>query len=139
MTDTLQRKTEELRGGTLSKTHLVDRLGSGAGAMLFERLDDHYRDGEQVVVAGVKEARDSFTTVAAGRARIVKAQRSARGRDQAPAEEMVLIGISDLEAVVRANDREFSWADAFAPRHDLPVATVALQLRSGARGRNIRI
>ena len=81
MADTLSRNSRAARGATLSKDNLMTRLGRGAGRALFERLDDEYRRGEQVVLAGVKEARASFSSLGSGRVRMVRAQRPARGRE----------------------------------------------------------
>ena len=139
MADTPRRNRLTARGSTLSKDNLMTRLGQGAGRALFERLDDDYLRGEQVVLAGVKEARASFASLGTGRARMVKAQRPARGRETSAAETMVLIGLSDLEAVVHANDGDFSWIDAFAARPDLPQAGAKLTLKPGARGRNVKL
>ena len=124
---------------TLTRVDLVERLGEGAGTELFERLDDSYREGEQVIVANVREARQNFSAaLAAGHARVVKAQRPQSGQPKL-GEEMVMIRMSDLQAVVKANTPDFSWAAAFAPRRDLPTASTPLRLRSGVRGRKLAL
>ena len=124
---------------TISRDELVERLGEGAGTELFVRLDDAYRQGEEVIVASVRQARQSFSAaLAPGHARMVKARR-ARSGQLAVDEEMVLIGMSDLEAVVKANASDFSWADVFAPRNDLPTASMPLALRPGAPGRKFAL
>lgn len=126
-------------GSTISRDELVERLGAGAGTELFVRLDDAYRQGEEAIVASVRQARQSFSAaLAPGHARMVKARRSRSGQSAAD-EEMVLIGMSDLEAVVKANSNEFSWADVFAPRNDLPTASMPLRLRAGVPGRKFAL
>ena len=125
---------------TITRAELVARLGEGAGEELFERLDESYRDDERAILANVREARQSFSgAVVRGHARMVKARRAARaGAADAP-EEMVLIGLSDLEAVVKASAADFSWASAFARRRDLPTASEPLFLRPGVSGRKLRL
>ena len=124
----------------VTRVELVDRLGEGAGAELFERLDEDYRSGERVVLASVREARNSFALARTpGRARLVRAQRPAKAGQGAVDEEMVLIALSDLEAVVKANTVEFNWANAFAPRADLPAASAPLTVRSGVRGHSLEL
>jgi hypothetical protein len=50
---------------------------------------------------------------------------------------MVMISLTDLEAVVKASQPDFDWAAEFAPRRDLPIATTPLVIRSGAPGRRM--
>jgi hypothetical protein len=129
---------EPADGMTITRTQLVDRLG-GAGAELFERLDRAFRDEDRAVIANVREARLCFSNARApGHARLVKAKRPTKGRPEAD-EEMVLIGLRDLEAVVKANVDDFDWATVFAPRHDLPTASIPLTIRSGARGNKLKL
>ena len=130
---------EEEKTPVITRGELVSRLGGSFGSHLFERIDKDYRRGEKVIVDSVRHARQSFSDVRApGRARIVKAQRSS-GSGETGAEEMLLIGMSDLEAVVKATENEFDWAAAFAPRPDLPTASTPVSIRSGAPGRKLKL
>ena len=125
---------------TISRLELVERLGEGAGGALFERIDDDYRRGERVILTSVREARDSFSAArTSGHARLVKAQRPAKAGQSAAEDEMVLIGLRDFEAVVKAGAVDFSWAVAFAPRPGLLPTSMPVTVRSGARGQTLKL
>jgi hypothetical protein len=126
------------RRARLTRTELVDRLGEPAGEALFDRIDEQLREGDEVIVPNVREARSSFSAaLAPGHARIVQAARRTRGAEEKP-DAMVVLALSDLEDLVKAAN-DFDWAAAFAPRPDLPAATTHLRVRSGARGRRLTL
>jgi hypothetical protein len=137
---TVEHEREETAGETVRLSDLVERFGEAPGVELFERLDDEYRLGESIEVANIREARQSFGRARMpGHARIVRAARSASRPGAEGNDEMVIIGLSDLEAVVKAATPEFDWAAEFAPRRDLPTSTAPIAIRSGAPGRLLKL
>lgn len=127
------------RALSISRSDLVDRLGPASGAELFERIDSQFRRGDRVVGTTVRAARESFSAARFSRhARLVMRGRAGGARATEEIEQgMVMIALEDLEAVVKAGQREFDWLAEFAPRHDLPTATASLVLRPGAPARRM--
>jgi hypothetical protein len=137
---TVEYESDESPAGTVQLSDLVERFGVAPAVELFERLDTEYRVGDGVVVANIREARKSFGKARVpGHARIVRAARSPSKAAGEGDEEMVLIGLSDLEAVVKAATPEFDWAAEFAPRRDLATSTAPITILSGAPGRMLKL
>lgn len=117
---------------------LMDRLGPRAGQELFSRIDGSLRQGTVIFGASVREARGGFSKAhTAGCAQFVIQGRSGRSRKSTggPSDGLVIMKLGDLEAVVRAGQDKFDWAEAFAPRSGLEAATTSPKLKVGSRGR----
>lgn len=125
----------------ISLSTLVERFGEAPGQELFERIDDTQRRGDRVMVKTVREARQSIGAArASGHAQLVMPGGIVSGHSGESTDEpdgMVIIGLKDLEAVVKASNADFSWRAVFAPRRDLPVPTTRLVVRSGMPGRRM--
>jgi hypothetical protein len=125
----------------ISLADLVERLGEASGQELFERIDGQLRRGDRVYGTTVREARKLFKAARTpGHAQFVVPGRivSAQPGDTAgPDNGMVMITLSDLEAVVKAKRVDFDWRNEFAPRRALAVATTPMVVRSGVPARRM--
>ena len=128
----------DVEGVTLSQ--LVEKLGEAPGHTLFERMDAALRTGDRLYPKTVRAARQTLSSsslegavqfVVPGRAGSAGADLDVDMRDG-----FFVISVTDLEAVVKANNPEFDWAEEFAPRRDLPIASTRLHVKSGAPGQN---
>ena len=132
------KKTEDPSGEGISLSALADRLGPRAAAALFGTIDRSLRRGNVIIGTNVRNARIGFSKAhTAGHAQFVVPGRS-KSRPLAPAklsDGVLIIKIDDLEAVVRAGQEQFDWAQAFAPQSGLAAATKSPQLKPGSRGR----
>lgn len=136
---TVANREGEQEGISLST--LVERFGEAPGQELFERIDDTQRRGNWVMVKTVREARQSIGAArASGHAQLVMPGGIVSGHSRESSDGpdgMVIIGLKDLEAVVKASNADFSWRAVFAPRRDLPVPATRLVVRSGMPGRRM--
>lgn len=132
--DELVRDEEvELAGTVLTLSDLVERFGP-AGGELFERIDEEFRRGDTVYCATVRAARESLSAARLpGHARLVVPGRTMRS-DGEPAEGMVMIALSDLEAVVKAARPQIDWVAEFSPSPGLPAARTRPSAPSGIAG-----
>ena len=138
-TASVTKSNDETEKASLSLEYLIDRLGEASGTELFERMDIAFRSGDRISGTLVRDARSSFSAARIpGHARLVipGRTRSSSIEDQAN-EGLVVIALSDLEAVVKASQSDFDWAAEFAPRADLPIPTTTLVVRTGATGRRM--
>ena len=120
MAELIREEEEVLTGPSLTRSDLVDRFGP-AGDELFERIDRSFRSGDVVYCASVRTARETLSNARTpGRARVVVPARSSGG-DEAD-EGMLMIALSDFEAVVKAAQPEMDWLAEFAPRAGLEAA-----------------
>jgi|GEM_PF-2156238 len=122
---------------SISFADLEHRLGPRAAGELFERVDKAQREGSVIHGRNVRDARSSFGRIQQeGNVQVVVARSGGkRSRPPSVSDGLVIIRIDDLEAVVKAAQRPFDWASAFAPRNDLPAATSVPELNQGSRGR----
>jgi hypothetical protein len=127
--------------GGISLSDLVQRLGEAPATVLFARIDRQLRRGDRIYGTTVRAGRESFSAaLAPGRAQLVipgRATGPKAGHTAKSMEGMVMISLSDLEAVVKASQPDFDWTVEFAPRPDLPVATTPVVVRSGTPGRRM--
>lgn len=124
----------------ISLAALVDRLGERAAYALFSRIDSSQRDGTTIVGRSVRDARSGFNKAHAdGCAQVVVPGRAVAGRDERvdTSDELLIIKMADLEAVVRAGQEPHSWLETFAPRKGLEAATTSPKLKRGSRGRRL--
>lgn len=120
--------------------YLVDRFGPASGKALFERMDGNFRQGDRVYGTPIRTARETFGAARkSGHARLVVRGRpgGAEASRQELDEGMLMIGLDDFEAIVKASRVEFDWRAEFTPRADLQTATMPLVVRSGAPGRRM--
>jgi hypothetical protein len=137
--DTVESESDA--SDSVSLSQLIDKLGEGSGQELFERMDSNLRHGDRLYGKTVRAARQSLSASRIeGHAQLVMPGRAGSGARIAEADSVdgiLMISLNDLEAVVKANNPNFDWAEEFAPRRDLPVATTPIVTRSGVRGQRL--
>jgi len=133
------KSNDETEKTSLSLGYLIRRLGKASGTELFERMDNALRRGDRISGMLVRDARHSFSAARTpGHAQLVIPGRTGSSKIEDQANEgLVVIALSDLEAVVKASQSDFDWAAEFAPRADLPIPTTTLVVRTGAAGRRM--
>jgi len=135
MSEQVQRADDDEEGATLSRSFFGACLGP-VGFALFDLLDNRDKRGERVPIHTVRAAREQFSLARQpGRWKVVRDGRGASAEE----EGMLLISISDLREALEASKPAFDWAEAFAPRADLPAASDTLEIRSGGRGERIAL
>jgi hypothetical protein len=124
----------EQSGFALTRSDFVERFGAAAGEELFGRIDERYRSGNTVFCTSVRAARESLRAARTpGRARLVVPARTPRGEGEA-LEGMVMIAMSDFEAVVKAGQPGVDWLAEFSPRPGLAAATTRPSVPRGVVG-----
>lgn len=129
-----------IKGGDavgISLSHLEKRLGVAPAQELFERLDEALRKGDVIHGTSVRQGRTAFSKARmAGHAQLVIPHHSNKRLAAADLSNGVfIITLEDIEAVVKAAQKNFDWMAAFAPRADLPAAETLPETRQGSRGR----
>lgn len=132
--------------GGVTLDELKRRLGPWAAVKLIERINTEPLRRLAVQV----EALADSGLVSKGRAKVAKVwnEKSVRTgvrlriggrrlRASRASESVVILRIDDLEAVVKAAQQDFNWAEAFAPRSDLPAASEAPEIKRGSLGRRV--
>ncbi len=115
---------------TLDREDIVRDMGE-FGSQLFERLDPRHRTEDRVRLLNVRDARNEMTSARApGHGKVLKPERGADNDG-----EIFVISRADLVAAFKASQAGFDWAEAFAPRSDLPASTATFALRRGRRAR----
>lgn len=125
------------QGMTLRRADLVDKLG-WFGAELFDRLDFQHKNGDEVAVLTVREARTQLATARQrGHGKVVKPQKGNSGSEDM--DEFLMISLADITDAFAASTMQYDWAQAFAPRKDLPAATRRVEIKRGVRGRRVSL
>jgi hypothetical protein len=115
----------------ISLAELEHRLGAEAAAELFERIDKAQRDGALIRGRNIRKARAAFRRIQTERNVQVVVSGRSKKRSQPPTSDsdvFVILHLDDLEAVVKAAQKQFDWVAAFSPTKDLPAATSTPEL-----------
>lgn len=124
------------KGAGVSFEVLSEFLGTDAADALVSRLDQSLRKGHMILGKNVREARSTFATVKTAGAQFVipGGARSVGDESGRLGDNVVILNLEDLGAIVTAVQERFDWAAAFAPTSGLPAAETMPDLLPGAEG-----